>query len=47
MVRAFSIEDIWDAIERAGVLEGAAAARFAAERLEHDGELAQFARISR
>jgi GntR family transcriptional regulator, vanillate catabolism transcriptional regulator len=40
VVRAFSIEDIWDAIETRGVLEGAAA-RFAAERLEHDRELAQ------
>ena len=40
VVRAFSIEDIWDAIETRGVLEGAAA-RFAAERLEHDSELAQ------
>ena len=38
VVRAFSIEDIWDALETRGVLEGAAA-RFAAERLEHDGEL--------
>lgn len=40
VVRAFSIEDIWDALETRGVLEGAAA-RFAAERLEHDSELAQ------
>src|SRR5580704_1670579 len=38
VVRAFSIEDIWDAIETRGVLEGAAA-RFAAERLEDDREL--------
>jgi GntR family transcriptional regulator, vanillate catabolism transcriptional regulator len=40
VVRAFSIEDIWDAIETRGVLEGAAA-RFAAERLGHDRELIQ------
>ncbi len=40
VVRAFSIEDIWDAIETRGVLEGAAA-RLAAERLEHDRELVQ------
>jgi GntR family transcriptional regulator of vanillate catabolism len=40
VVRAFSMEDIWDAIETRGVLEGAAA-RFAAERLEHDRELDQ------
>lgn len=40
VVRAFSLEDIWDAIETRGVLEGAAA-RFAAERLEHTRELAQ------
>ena len=40
VVRAFTIEDIWDAIETRGVLEGAAA-RLAAERLEHDSELAQ------
>jgi GntR family transcriptional regulator of vanillate catabolism len=40
VVRAFSIEDIWDALETRGVLEGAAA-RFAAERLQHDSELVQ------
>jgi GntR family transcriptional regulator of vanillate catabolism len=40
VVRAFSIEDIWDAIETRGVLEGAAA-RFAAERLAQDTELNQ------
>jgi GntR family transcriptional regulator, vanillate catabolism transcriptional regulator len=40
VVRAFSLEDIWDAIETRGVLEGAAA-RFAAERLEHGSELEQ------
>ena len=32
------IEDVWDAIETRGVLEGAAA-RLAAERLERDSEL--------
>lgn len=40
VVRAFSLEDIWDAIETRGVLEGAAA-RLAAERLEDDSELNQ------
>lgn len=40
VVRAFTIEDIWDAIETRGVLEGAAA-RLAAERLEQDSELIQ------
>ena len=40
VVRAFTIEDVWDAIETRGVLEGAAA-RLAAERLEQDSELAQ------
>lgn len=40
VVRAFTIEDIWDAIEARGVLEGAAA-RLAAERLTHDAELNQ------
>ena len=45
VVRAFTIEDVWDAIETRGVLEGAAA-RLAAERLEHDSEL-DLARISR
>jgi GntR family transcriptional regulator, vanillate catabolism transcriptional regulator len=40
VVRAFTIEDVWDAIETRGVLEGAAA-RFAAERLERDSELNQ------
>ena len=38
VVRAFTIEDVWDAIETRGVLEGAAA-RLAAERLELDSEL--------
>lgn len=40
VVRAFTIEDVWDAIETRGVLEGAAA-RLAAERLQHDSELDQ------
>jgi GntR family transcriptional regulator, vanillate catabolism transcriptional regulator len=40
VVRAFSVEDIWDAIETRGMLEGAAA-RLAAERLVHLDELAQ------
>ncbi len=40
VVRAFTLEDIWDAIETRGVLEGAAA-RLAAERLERDDELSQ------
>jgi GntR family transcriptional regulator of vanillate catabolism len=40
VVRAFSVEDIWDAIETRGILEGAAA-RLASERLEHDSELVQ------
>jgi GntR family transcriptional regulator of vanillate catabolism len=40
VVRAFSVEDIWDAIETRGILEGAAA-RLAAERLDHPSELTQ------
>ncbi len=40
VVRAFTIEDVWDAIETRGILEGSAA-RLAAERLEHPSELAQ------
>jgi GntR family transcriptional regulator, vanillate catabolism transcriptional regulator len=40
VVRAFTLEDIWDAIETRGVLEGAAA-RLAAERLTRDSELDQ------
>ena len=43
VVRAFSLDDIWDAIETRGVLEGAAA-RLAAERLENDAELEQLRR---
>src|SRR5579862_6592233 len=38
VVRAFTLEDIWDAIETRGILEGAAA-RLAAERLEDPSEL--------
>src|ERR1700723_1084861 len=38
VVRAFTLEDVWDAIETRGILEGAAA-RLAAERLELDSEL--------
>ena len=38
-VRAFALEDIWDAIEIRGVLEGTAA-RMAAERLKSADELA-------
>jgi len=38
MVRAFTVADIWDAIELRGVLEGTAA-RLAAERLTADDEL--------
>jgi GntR family transcriptional regulator, vanillate catabolism transcriptional regulator len=38
VVRAFTFEDIWDAIEARGVLEGSAA-RLAAERLVEDSEL--------
>src|ERR1700728_1457848 len=40
VVRAFTLEDVWDAIETRGILEGAAA-RLAAERLTHDSELDQ------
>jgi GntR family transcriptional regulator, vanillate catabolism transcriptional regulator len=40
VVRAFTVEDIWDAIETRGVLEGSAA-RLAAERLTHDRELTE------
>jgi GntR family transcriptional regulator of vanillate catabolism len=38
VVREFTVDTVWEAIEIRGVLEGAAA-RFAAERLEHDREL--------
>jgi len=38
VVRAFTLEDVWDAIETRGLLEGAAA-RLAAERLEDESEL--------
>jgi GntR family transcriptional regulator of vanillate catabolism len=37
-VRQFTVGDIWDAVEARGVLEGAAA-RLAAERIEHAGVL--------
>jgi len=39
VVRAFTLTDVYDALEMRGVLEGAAA-RLAAERLEDRGELA-------
>src|SRR5580698_5168398 len=39
VVRSFALSDIWDAIEMRGVLEGTAA-RLAAERLQHERELA-------
>ena len=38
VVRAFTLEDVWDAIETRGILEGAAA-RLAAERLQDPSEL--------
>lgn len=38
LVRAFTIDDVWDAIEMRGVLEGTAA-RLAAERLGDEAEL--------
>jgi GntR family transcriptional regulator of vanillate catabolism len=38
VVREFTVDAVWDAIEVRGVLEGTAA-RLAAERLENDGEL--------
>src|SRR5262249_33574511 len=40
VVRQFTVEDIWDAIEMRGVLEGTAA-RLAAERLTDPSELDQ------
>lgn len=43
VVRAFTLEDIWDAIEIRGVLEGTAA-RLAAERLDNPDELTQVRR---
>jgi GntR family transcriptional regulator of vanillate catabolism len=39
IVRQFTVADVWDAIEVRGILEGTAA-RFAAERLSKDSELA-------
>jgi GntR family transcriptional regulator, vanillate catabolism transcriptional regulator len=38
IVRVFTLEDVWDAIELRGIMEGSAA-RFAAERLVEDSEL--------
>jgi GntR family transcriptional regulator of vanillate catabolism len=43
MVRAFTVNDIWDAIELRGVLEGAAA-RLASERLQHPRQLEKLKR---
>lgn len=40
VVRSFTLDDIWDAIEMRGVLEGTAA-RLAAERLSGEHELAE------
>jgi GntR family transcriptional regulator of vanillate catabolism len=45
VVQRFSTEDIYDAIELRGLLEGAAA-RLAAERFKHSSELAQLRAIS-
>jgi GntR family transcriptional regulator of vanillate catabolism len=45
IVRAFTREDVMDAIELRGVLEGTAA-RFAAERLESPAELEELERLS-
>jgi GntR family transcriptional regulator of vanillate catabolism len=42
----FSINDIWDAIETRGVLEGAAA-RLAAERLRHPSQLDSMRKLNR
>lgn len=44
VVRAFTLADIWDAIEMRGVLEGTAA-RLAAERLTDDRELDPLRRL--
>jgi GntR family transcriptional regulator of vanillate catabolism len=44
VVREFTLEDIWDAIEMRGVLEGSAA-RLAAERLGNPAELTQLKAI--
>ena len=44
VVRAFTVPDIWDAIETRGVLEGAAA-RLAAERYTRDRELDALRRL--
>src|SRR5215831_408876 len=40
LVSAFTVRDLHDAIDTRGALEGMAA-RYAAERLEHDDELAE------
>src|SRR3984885_7707312 len=45
VVQRFSTEDIYDAIELRGLLEGAAA-RLAAERFKHPNELASLQSIS-
>lgn len=44
VVRAFTLTEVYDAIEMRGVLEGAAA-RLAAERLQNPGELAGLRRL--
>jgi len=46
VVREFTIEDVWDAIEMRGVLEGTAA-RLAAERLRDDSELDRIREVQR
>ena len=43
-VRAFTLDEVWDAIELRGVLEGSAA-RLAAERLRRDAELTRLREI--
>ena len=46
VVREFTLEDVWDAIEMRGVLEGTAA-RLAAERLGDTSELARIKELQR
>jgi len=46
VVREFTLEDVWDAIEMRGVLEGTAA-RLAAERLGEQSELARIKELQR
>jgi len=46
VVREFTLEDVWDAIEMRGVLEGTAA-RLAAERLQDDSELDRIRELQR